>query len=107
MSLWRSTTIHNRWKYRTVVTTTNYLNGILPANTCLGVDKIEKVPGIRILTFEEGVAKIREELDALGLRFLSGLPNRKIAARMITPITTMVHLKVDASIVLPQGFLNP
>jgi len=38
------------------------LQGILPTNTCLNVNKIEKDLGVRLPTFEEGVARLRVEL---------------------------------------------
>jgi len=39
------------------------LGGVLPANTCLSVKKIERDLGTRMLTFEEGVSRMRAELN--------------------------------------------
>jgi dTDP-4-dehydrorhamnose reductase len=38
------------------------LPGLLPANACLGVEKVEKTLGVRMLTIEEGISRIKEQL---------------------------------------------
>jgi hypothetical protein len=38
------------------------LPGLLPANACLDVEKVEKALGIRMLTIEEGISRIKDKL---------------------------------------------